>query len=109
MIPLYFSEEFAHISIAFLPLKDRSVPLHIELIGSLAAVITTLCWIPQIMQIVRYRDTASISLVTNISLVLGVFLWLVYGMMISSWPVIAANGITLLLILTILGLKLRYG
>lgn len=109
MIPLYFSEEFAHISIAFLPSKDRSVRLHIELIGSLAAVITTLCWIPQIMRIVRYRDTASISLVTNISLVLGVFLWLVYGMMISSWPVIAANGITLLLILTILGLKLRYG
>lgn len=85
------------------------MPLHIELIGSLAAAITTLCWIPLIIRIVRHRDTASISLVTNVSLVLGVFLWLVYGMMISSWPVIAANGTTLLLILTILGLKLRYG
>ncbi|WP_245425261.1 SemiSWEET family sugar transporter [Phyllobacterium brassicacearum] len=85
------------------------MPLHIELIGSLAAVITTLCWVPQIIKIVRHRETASISLVMNVSLVLGVFLWFIYGMMIGSWPVIAANGVTLLLILTILGLKLRYG
>jgi MtN3 and saliva related transmembrane protein len=85
------------------------VPLHIELVGSLAAVITTLCWIPQIIKIARHRDTASISLSMNISLVFGVFLWLIYGMMIGSWPVMAANGVTLLLILTILGLKLRYG
>ncbi|MBZ9655412.1 SemiSWEET family sugar transporter [Phyllobacterium lublinensis] len=85
------------------------MPLHIELVGSLAAVITTLCWIPQIIKIARHRDTASISLSMNISLVFGVFLWLIYGMMIGSWPVMAANGVTLLLILTILGLKLRYG
>lgn len=85
------------------------MPLHIELVGSLAAVITTLCWVPQIIKIVRHRETASISLVMNVSLVLGVFLWLIYGMMINSWPVMAANGVTLLLILTILGLKLRYG
>lgn len=85
------------------------MPLHIELIGSFAAVITTLCWVPQIIKIVRHRETASISLVMNVSLVFGVFLWFIYGMMINSWPVMAANGVTLLLILTILGLKLRYG
>nr|WP_256473163.1 SemiSWEET transporter [Phyllobacterium sp. 21LDTY02-6] len=89
--------------------KEPSVPFHIELVGSLAAIITTMCWIPQIMKIVRYRETASISLITNVSLALGVFLWLCYGLLIGSWPVIAANGLTLLLILTILGLKLRYG
>lgn len=85
------------------------MPLHIELVGSLAAVITTMGWIPQIIKIVRHRETAGISLVTNISLALGVLLWLCYGIMITSWPVMAANGMTLLLILTILGLKLRYG
>ena len=85
------------------------MPFHIDLIGSLAAVITTLCWIPQIIKIARHRETASISLVTNVSLMCGVLLWLVYGIMIGSWPVIAANGVTFLLILTILGLKLRYG
>jgi MtN3 and saliva related transmembrane protein len=92
-----------------IPLKVSPVPIYIELVGSLAAAITTLCWIPQIIKIVRQRQTDSISLVTNVSLALGVLLWLFYGMMISSWPVMAANGITLLLILTILGLKLRYG
>nr|WP_210275841.1 SemiSWEET transporter [Phyllobacterium sp. P30BS-XVII] len=90
-------------------MKVHSVDQHIELVGSLAALITTLCWVPQIIKIVRYRETGSISLVTNVSLALGVLLWLFYGVMISSWPVIAANGATLLLILTILGLKLRYG
>ena len=85
------------------------MPIYIELVGSLAAAITTLCWIPQIIKIVRHRQTDSISLVTNVSLALGVLLWLFYGMLISSWPVMAANGVTLLLILTILGLKLRYG
>ncbi|MRG56679.1 hypothetical protein GF108_13940 [Phyllobacterium sp. SYP-B3895] len=85
------------------------MPLHIELVGSLAAVITTLCWIPQIIKIMRHRETASISLVSNASLMLGVFLWLIYGMMIGSWPVIMANGVTFLLILAILGLKIRYG
>jgi len=85
------------------------VPLHIELVGSLAAVITTLCWIPQIIKIMRHRETASISLVSNASLMLGVFLWLIYGMMIGSWPVIMANGVTFLLLFAILGLKIRYG
>lgn len=85
------------------------MPIHIELIGSLAAIITTMCWVPQIIKIVRHRDTASISLVTNVSLALGVLLWLLYGVMISSWPVMIANAMTLLLILTILWLKLRYG
>jgi len=70
------------------------VPIYIELVGSLAAAITTLCWIPQIIKIVRHRQTDSISLVTNVSLALGVLLWLFYGMMISSWPVMAANGVT---------------
>ena len=85
------------------------MPFHIELLGSFAAVITTVCWIPQIVKIARHRETASISLVTNVSLMLGVFLWLIYGIMIGSWPVMAANGVTFLLILTILGFKLRYG
>ncbi|WP_457300936.1 SemiSWEET family sugar transporter [Phyllobacterium sp. P5_D12] len=44
------------------------MPIYIELVGSLAAAITTLCWIPQIIKIVRHRQTDSISLVTNVSL-----------------------------------------
>jgi MtN3 and saliva related transmembrane protein len=39
----------------------------------------------------------------------GVALWLAYGLLVGSWPMIAANTVTLGLAATILGLKLRYG
>ena len=85
------------------------MPYYIELIGSIAGIVTTVCWLPQIIKIQRERQTGSISLVTNAVLAFGVSLWLVYGFLIGSWPVIIANGMTLMFILTILGLKLRYG
>lgn len=80
-----------------------------ELVGTIAALITTLGWLPQIVKILRERAAGSISLGTNAMLASGVFLWTLYGLFIGSWPVIMANGITLLFILTILGLKVRYG
>ena len=85
------------------------MPYYIELIGSIAGIVTTVCWLPQIIKIQRERQTGGISLVTNAVLAFGVSLWLVYGFLIGSWPVIIANGMTLVFILTILGLKLRYG
>lgn len=81
----------------------------IEWIGALAAVITTLCWVPQIVALARTRQTAGISLATNAMLASGVALWLIYGLAIASAPVILANSSTLLLILVIVGFKLRYG
>jgi len=81
----------------------------VELLGALAAITTTLCWLPQLFKIVRERQAAGISLITNAALATGVFLWCVYGVLIASWPVIAANAVTLLFILAIVGLKLRYG
>lgn len=89
--------------------KVSSLSASVELIGSLAALITTLAWLPQIIKILRERRTHDISLGTNAALATGVFLWFVYGLFIGSWPVIGANGVTLLFILAILGLKLRYG
>lgn len=89
----------------------KSFPLSssVELLGALAAITTTLCWLPQLFKIVRERQAAGISLITNAALATGVFLWCVYGVLIASWPVIAANAVTLLFILAIVGLKLRYG
>ena len=84
-----------------------SVP--IELIGSAAAVVTSLCWLPQIVKIVRDRQAAGVSLSTHSALAFGVLLWLVYGVFIGSWPVIAANTVTLSFVLAIVGMKLRYG
>ena len=81
----------------------------VELIGSLAAVITTLAWLPQLLKILRERSARDISLVTSTALASGVSLWVVYGVAIGSLPVILANSATLVFILGIVALKLRFG
>ncbi|MGB3387450.1 MAG: SemiSWEET transporter [Pseudaminobacter sp.] len=81
----------------------------VEIIGSVAAFITTFCWLPQILKIRREKKAADISLLTNGSLATGIFLWLLYSVLIGSWPLIMANVVSFLFIVTIVGLKLRYG
>ncbi|MGA0564559.1 SemiSWEET family sugar transporter [Ancylobacter sp. VNQ12] len=83
--------------------------LSTELIGSVAAVLTTLCWLPQAFKILQSRETRDLSLVAYLAFAAGVALWLVYGVLIGSIPVIMANAVTLVLLLGILSLKLRYG
>lgn len=80
-----------------------------DLVGSVAATITTLAWLPQILKILRERQARDISLGTTLALALGVFLWIVYGVAIGSLPVIVANTVSFLFIATIVGLKLRFG
>lgn len=84
-------------------------PFAIEILGSIAACITTLCWVPQALQIIRTRETRSISLTSQGAFAVGTALWFFYGVMIGSWPVMVANGLTLLLVGAIIALKLRYG
>jgi MtN3 and saliva related transmembrane protein len=79
-----------------------------EVIGSIAAVITTFAWVPQILKILRERQARDISLITTATLAAGVFLWIVYGLAIGSLPVILANTVSFLFIATIVGLKMRF-
>jgi MtN3 and saliva related transmembrane protein len=83
--------------------------LMIDLVGTAAAVLTTLCWLPQAIRIIRTRDTNAISLIGSAALTTGVALWLIYGIAIGDIPLIGANIVTLTLTATILGLKLRHG
>jgi len=78
-------------------------------IGSVAATLTTTAFIPQAWQIWRTRHTADISLGMYTLFTFGVALWLSYGILLQSWPIIIANGITLLLAGTVLIMKLRFG
>ena len=87
----------------------RPVPLSVELLGFVAAALTSLCWLPQTWRTLRTRDTRAISLWTQLLLACGTVLWLVYGVQILSWPVIVANTLTLLLVLAIITMKLRFG
>ena len=78
-------------------------------IGFAAAVLTTIAFVPQLVKVWRTRRTQDISAGMYSIFAAGVALWLAYGVMIESWPVIVANFVTLVFALTILALKLRHG
>jgi len=80
-----------------------------EILGFVAAVLTTACWLPQALRTIRTKDTKSLSLVTQSAFTLGVALWLIYGIIAGNAPIIFANSITFVLVALILALKLRYG
>lgn len=80
-----------------------------ETIGGVAATLTTLCWLPQAFRIIRTRDTRAISIWAQAALTAGTGLWFIYGLMVGSVPLMAANAVTCLLTGSILALKLRYG
>lgn len=79
-----------------------------DLIGTLAAVLTTISFLPQALHTFRTKDVRGISLGMYSAFTLGVALWLAYGLLLGAWPVVIANVITLALASTILVMKLRY-
>ena len=78
------------------------------LVGSVAAVCTTGAFVPQVVRVWRLKSAAEISLTTFSVFAFGTFVWLVYGWLIDSAPVILANAVTFALSLTIVFLKLNY-
>ena len=80
-------------------------PLH-DTVGYLAALLTTSSFVPQAVLTLRTRDVSGISLTMYGAFTLGVALWLLYGIVLGEWPIIAANAVTLALATTILVTKL---
>ena len=80
----------------------------VETVGAAAAVLTTGAFLPQVWKTWRTRSAGDLSFLTLSTFSTGLFLWLLYGVFRASWPIIAANAVTLALNLLILGLKLRY-
>lgn len=78
-------------------------------IGSAAATLTTTAFIPQAWKVWRTCHTADISLGMYTLFTLGVVLWLIYGALLESWPIVIANCITLLLAGAVLAMKLKFG
>ncbi|MBI3574295.1 MAG: SemiSWEET transporter [Gammaproteobacteria bacterium] len=79
-----------------------------DLLGLVAGMLTTAAFIPQVVKTWRTRSTHDISLGMFALFNTGLVLWLVYGVMIDSLPIVVSNIITLALALTILVFKLRY-
>lgn len=78
------------------------------LLGLGAGSLTTLAFVPQVLKTWRSKSGNDISLGMFLLFSSGVLLWLIYGLLIGALPVILANGVTLLLSVAILVLKLRY-
>ena len=80
-----------------------------DLVGSTAAFLTTASFLPQAWLSFRTRDVSGVSLGMYSVFTVGVALWLAYGWLLGSWPMVIANTITLVLALMIVGMKLVYG
>ena len=77
----------------------------VTLIGLIAATLTTGAFVPQVVRVWRLKRAEEISGATFLALSIGSLFWLTYGLYLSSWPVILANGVTFVLVLAILILK----
>jgi MtN3 and saliva related transmembrane protein len=80
----------------------------VTLIGSIAGLCTTVSLVPQVIKVYRMKETRDLSLAMYIIFSVGVFLWFIYGLIIKSMPIIAANGVTLTFSLFILVMKVKY-
>jgi MtN3 and saliva related transmembrane protein len=78
------------------------------ILGILAACGTTVSFLPQAIKTIYTKNTSGISLEMYAIVVTGTVLWLIYGLMIGSWPVIMANATTLVVASVILVYKIIY-
>ena len=78
------------------------------LIGLLAATLTTLSFVPQVVKTWKMKETRDISLSMFLILGIGIILWTVYGFMIQDLPVILANCVSFIFTAIIIFFKVRY-
>jgi len=81
----------------------------VDAVGATGAILTTVCWVPQAVKIIRDRETRAISLPGTMLCVLGVLLWLIYGVAIVDGPLIGSSIVTFAITSAILVLKIRHG
>jgi len=80
----------------------------IELVGLVAGICTTISFVPQIIKILKTKHVRDISLVMYVILTSGIFLWLVYGILLRRIPIILANGISFVLCFSVIVTKIKY-
>ncbi|MBL7072673.1 MAG: SemiSWEET transporter [Candidatus Omnitrophica bacterium] len=80
----------------------------IEMVGLIAGVCTTVAFVPQIFKILKSKHARDISLGMYVILTTGIFLWMVYGILLGRIPIVLANGISFVLCLTVVITKIRY-
>lgn len=88
-------------------LVSTSTPV-VTIIGYIAAFLTTVSFLPQVIRVWKTHSTKDLSLVMFLLFIAGLSFWLVYGILQHALPIILANGITLVLALIILTFKIIY-
>ena len=83
--------------------------MNIEFFGYFAAILTTAAFLPQLIKTLKTKKADDVSLLTLIMFLCGVVSWIIYGYAISSFPILMANIITLMLNFFILISKIYYG
>ena len=82
--------------------------MNVEIFGYIAAILTTLAFLPQLIKTLKTKKADDVSLITLIMFIIGVLCWIIYGYKISSIPILLANLITLILNLLILISKVYF-
>lgn len=80
----------------------------VTIIGTFAAICTTVSFLPQVIKIIRTRHTSDLSLPMYIIFMIGILSWFYYGIMTDSMPIIAANAVTAVFCAYIILMKLKY-
>ncbi|HTM93439.1 MAG TPA: SemiSWEET transporter [Flavisolibacter sp.] len=80
----------------------------VKVVGYLAAMATTIAFLPQAFHTIKTKDTKGISLGMYLVFTFGVVMWLLYGIFTNDVSIISANAITLILTIIILVYKLKY-
>jgi MtN3 and saliva related transmembrane protein len=78
------------------------------LVGYIAGALTTISFVPQVDRAWKLKETRDLSLAMLLLFAAGIFLWTLYGVWTDSMPIIAANVVTFVLVLLLLGMKIRY-
>ena len=79
-----------------------------EIIGLIAAVLTTSAYVPQVYKTWKTKSAGNISLTMYLVMFVGIILWLIYGIHLNSLAMILANIVTIILTLIIIVFKLKY-
>lgn len=79
-----------------------------EIIGLIAAILTTAAFVPQVYKTWKTKSVEDISLTMYSVLFIGLMLWLTYGISLNSLPIIVANSVTGILVLMVIFFKFRY-
>lgn len=78
------------------------------MIGTIAAILTTLSFLPQAIRVIKTKDTSGISLVMYTMFVTGVLCWLIHAILIQELNLLFANAITFVFASIILYYKIKY-